>query len=79
MGRLLPWPELSLELLAEALRGLALPSVLWQPVMRDARRLPAFKEVVRKHGLVDYWRRYGWPDFCRPLSDADFVCGETKS
>lgn len=67
-------PELSLELLAEAAPNLSHPSVLWQPLMRDARKLPAFKELVRNLGFVDYWRVYGWSDFCHPLSAADFAC-----
>jgi hypothetical protein len=49
-------------------------SALWGPLMRDVRRLPGFKDLVRDTGLVDYWRAYGWPDFCRPISDDDFVC-----
>jgi len=43
--------------------------------MRDVHKLPAFKEVVRGMGLVDYWRIYGWPDFCHPLGKEDFACG----
>jgi hypothetical protein len=30
--------------------------------------------VIRDHGLVDYWRAYGWPDLCRPLDGDDFEC-----
>jgi TolB-like protein/DNA-binding winged helix-turn-helix (wHTH) protein len=68
-------PELSLELISrEATNGEAMP-ILWQPLMRDVRKLPAFKDLVRTAGLVDYWRAYGWSDFCRPLSGDDFVCG----
>lgn len=34
-----------------------------------------FKEVVRGVGLVDYWRAYGWSDFCKPLAGGDdFEC-----
>ncbi len=64
-------PELSLEIWAEGVRD---PDGLWQPLMRDVRALPAFKEVVRELGLVDYWRVYGWSDFCRPVGDEDFSC-----
>jgi hypothetical protein len=67
-------PELALELLADATPHLFLPSMLWEPLMKDVRGLPAFKQVVRQLGLVDYWRRYGWSDFCQPLSESDFVC-----
>jgi TolB-like protein/DNA-binding winged helix-turn-helix (wHTH) protein len=67
-------PELSLELIArEATNGEAMP-VLWQPLMRDVRKLPAFKDLVRASGLLDYWRAYGWSDFCRPTGDEDFAC-----
>ena len=67
-------PELALELMAqEAKNGEAIP-VLWQPLMRDVRKLPAFKDLMRASGLLDYWRAYGWSDFCRPSDTADFVC-----
>ena len=66
--------ELSLALLADAAPNLALPSVLWRPQMRDVRKLPAFKNVVRDLGLVEYWRAYGWPDFCQVLSGEEFTC-----
>lgn len=46
-------PELSLKLWSEGTRS---PDGLWQPLMRNVRKLPAFKEVVREFGLVDYWR-----------------------
>jgi TolB-like protein/Flp pilus assembly protein TadD len=67
-------PELALELLYEILPEANATSALWGPLMRDVRRLPGFKDLVRDTGLVDYWRAYGWPDFCRPISDDDFVC-----
>ena len=67
-------PELSLELISkEATNGEAMPA-LWQPLMRDVRKLPAFKDLVRRSGLVDYWRAYGWSDFCRPIGEEDFAC-----
>jgi TolB-like protein/DNA-binding winged helix-turn-helix (wHTH) protein len=68
-------PELALELLTEAVPNLSLPSVLWQPLMSDVRRLPGFKDLVRRLGLVDYWRAHGWSDFCHPLDREDFACG----
>jgi TolB-like protein len=49
-------------------------SNLWLPIFDDVRRLPDFKDLVRDLGLVDYWREYGWPPFCRPLDGDDFVC-----
>lgn len=46
----------------------------WRPVMKDMRRLPGFKELVSELGLVDYWRSYGWGDFCKPVGETDFEC-----
>ncbi|HSE13245.1 MAG TPA: hypothetical protein VLB69_11480 [Rudaea sp.] len=52
---------------------------LWQPEdwSRKARQHPAFQGFAQRIGLVDYWKKYGWPDLCKPLpqtsSDA-FVC-----
>jgi TolB-like protein/Tfp pilus assembly protein PilF len=48
---------------------------LWQPDYRAARQTPRFKALVRKLGLVDYWRARGWPEFCRPTIGDDFECG----
>jgi adenylate cyclase len=47
---------------------------IWYPVMKEVRQLPRFKELVKEIGLVDYWKKFGWPDFCRPVGDGDFVC-----
>ena len=46
----------------------------WLPVMKEVRQLPRFKEFVREIGLVDYWKKFGWPDPCRPVGDDDFEC-----
>jgi TolB-like protein/DNA-binding winged helix-turn-helix (wHTH) protein len=67
-------PVLSLQLLADVAPNLGHPAVLWQPLLREARQLPAFKDLVRNLGFVDYWRVHGWSDFCHPLSDEDFAC-----
>ena len=48
--------------------------VVWRPAFRDMRRLPAFQDLMRDEGLVDYWLAYGWPEFCRPLEGEDFEC-----
>jgi TolB-like protein/DNA-binding winged helix-turn-helix (wHTH) protein len=64
-------PELSLQLWSEGTRDAA---GLWQPLMRDVRKMPAFKDLVRELGLVDYWRAYGWSDFCHPIGEHDFAC-----
>jgi TolB-like protein len=46
----------------------------WFPAMRDVRRTPRFRAFVRKIGLVDYWKEFGWPDICHPLENGDFIC-----
>lgn len=49
--------------------------VIWRSIHKTMRQLPAFKDVVRSLGLVDYWRSSGkWGDFCRPAGEDDFEC-----
>jgi TolB-like protein/class 3 adenylate cyclase/Tfp pilus assembly protein PilF len=70
-------PELALEAME---KGVSINAVLfaytWFPVFHEVRQLPRFKEFVKEIGLVDYWKRFGWPDshICRPVGDDDFVC-----
>ena len=40
----------------------------------DVRKTERFKTVMRRAGLVDYWRAKGWPDLCRPVGADDFEC-----
>lgn len=47
---------------------------LWYPVMSEARRLPAFKDLVQDINLLDFWRASGWPEACQPLGSDDFFC-----
>jgi TolB-like protein/DNA-binding winged helix-turn-helix (wHTH) protein/tetratricopeptide (TPR) repeat protein len=48
---------------------------LWLPQLTAMRRLPEFNAYMREIGLVDYWREYGWPEFCRERADGhDFEC-----
>ena len=68
-------PELAMEALAAEIRFTpARQGATWHPVMSDVRKLPQFKDLMREINLVEYWREYGWPDFCRPVGDDDFVC-----
>ena len=68
------------ELTADAIRALLdLYSrsgwIPWHGGLRNLRNHPAFKEIMRDYGYVDYWRatdNYG--DFCRPQGDDDFEC-----
>src|SRR6185437_5325279 len=67
-------PELALELLAKAAPDMGDTALLWQPMLRDVRKLPGFRKIVIDLGLVDYWRVHGWSDFCHPLGGDDFTC-----
>jgi len=48
--------------------------ILWQPLMKDVRMLPQYKDFVRELGLVEYWRSSGWGSHCKPVGDTDFEC-----
>ena len=68
-------PELSLRLLHDVPADPSMAHVLWRSILKDTRRLPGFKNLVRDLGLVSYWRTSGkWGEFCRPLGDDDFEC-----
>lgn len=68
-------PEFAFEIFARELRNTTIRYyAIWYPVMSEVRQLPEFKEFVADVNLVDYWRTYGWSDFCRPLGADDFVC-----
>ena len=46
---------------------------VWLAPLKDVRKDPRFKDIVRDLGLVDYWRKSGkWGDFARPAGDDDF-------
>ncbi|NNC77545.1 MAG: hypothetical protein HKN77_06230 [Woeseiaceae bacterium] len=47
---------------------------IWLPIVADARQQPAFIDILQTTGLPDYWREFGWGDFCRPHADAGIVC-----
>jgi TolB-like protein/Flp pilus assembly protein TadD len=52
---------------------------LWQPEpwSRQARQDSAFPGFAHRIGMLDYWKRYGWPDLCKPAPSAGaeaFVC-----
>jgi TolB-like protein/Tfp pilus assembly protein PilF len=69
-------PELALKLQYQGDKpSVGVVYALWRPIHKDMRRLPGFKDLVQKLGLVDYWRSTGkWGEFCRPLGDDDFEC-----
>lgn len=38
------------------------------------RQDPRFKDWVDSLGYVEFWRKHGWPDRCRPTGPNDFEC-----
>ena len=47
---------------------------IWNPALAEYRSSAQFKGYVRQTRIEAYWRKHGWPDFCRPLGDDDFEC-----
>lgn len=51
-----------------------LPEAVWHNWGVDLRRDARFKGWVRALGYDQHWRKYGWPDRCRPTGLNDFEC-----
>jgi adenylate cyclase len=47
---------------------------LWTPALTSVRKTARFKSYMRAVGMVDYWRKNGWPDLCHPVGADDFAC-----
>lgn len=47
---------------------------IWDPGHSALRKLSGFKQLMRDAGLVDYWRKFGWGDYCKPTTGDDFEC-----
>lgn len=62
--------DLAVALLQENPDGWA----LWMPHNAPVRRRPEFKQILDEIGLVDYFREFGWNDFCKPVGTNDFEC-----
>ena len=71
-------PTRALENLEDNLdAGYATPSwslVLWHSSYAQVRKTERFRSVVRRAGLIDYWRAKGWPPQCHPTTADDFEC-----
>jgi hypothetical protein len=67
-------PEFALAQLNLIVRGSPDPALLWRPQFRDVRKLPGFKDLLRRNGYVEYWRKYKWSDLCHPTNADDFEC-----
>lgn len=51
---------------------------VWGDACIDVWSDPQFPAFVKEAGLVDYWRKAGWPDACQPQGD-EFACGRNIS
>jgi hypothetical protein len=47
---------------------------VWRLVAQGEGNNPKVKQLMRNAGLVDYWRKHGWPDRCRAKGEDDFEC-----
>ncbi len=43
---------------------------IWMPASREARLDPGFQGFARRARMTEYWKKFGWPDRCRPLPEA---------
>ena len=50
------------------------PDLFTFPESAWLRGGPRWKEQVRKDGILDTWRKHGFPQQCKPLGDDDFEC-----
>ncbi len=62
------------ELALQAMRRSPDLWAFWTPLTRSLRTTAEFRAIVDSIGLVDYWREYGWNDYCQPLGEIDFRC-----
>jgi TolB-like protein len=46
---------------------------MFYPDSRVLRQDPRFRKLVVESGLLDYWRKWGWSDYCEPDGDS-FRC-----
>jgi len=44
------------------------------PFLSPVHNSEAYKRLVKKTGLDDFWRENGNPEYCRPVGEDDFVC-----
>lgn len=46
----------------------------WEPARPEWRNSKGFKRVLQKMGVVEYWRKQGFPPHCRAVGTNDFIC-----
>jgi TolB-like protein/Tfp pilus assembly protein PilF len=50
------------------------PFIFTEPISPVLFAYPRWKQQVRKEGILDLWRKRGFPAHCRPLEGDDFEC-----
>jgi len=46
----------------------------FHPETEPYRKMPEFKTHVKELKLLEYWRKSGWGDYCKPVDNDDFKC-----
>ena len=49
-------------------------SLVWHPSYAAVRRTTQFKALMKKAGMIEYWRAKGWPAQCHAIGADDFAC-----
>jgi len=62
------------DLALDAMERLPVPQQFWGNEMHEVRRAHRFKDRIRQVGLEEYFREYGWNDFCHPVNLEGFEC-----
>jgi TolB-like protein/DNA-binding winged helix-turn-helix (wHTH) protein/Flp pilus assembly protein TadD len=58
----------ALEILIDVTPRRSHPGIVWHPLFAQARTSPVFTEFAQRLGMTDYWRVYGFADFCEPVN-----------
>jgi hypothetical protein len=61
-------------LATDALERCPAPMYFWHPVLKEMRQTEGFKDMIRQLDMEEYFREFGWNDFCRPLNSENFAC-----
>jgi adenylate cyclase len=51
----------------------------WEPARPEWRNSAAFKRVLQRMGVVNYWQKNGYPPHCHALGKNDFTCDAPKT
>lgn len=60
--------------LADQFWGSETKQWMWMRQFRDFRQSEPFRRKIRESGILDYWKKYGWPDLCHAVGEDDFAC-----